>query len=132
MAKEPKLLGAAEFKADLQRRFETYECPFKPGFALRCRSLTEREMAKYEMDTLTSKGTIKKSRLATAKRRLIALVAVNESDETFLTNTDVDAMANADSRLIQWAATVCQEHIGLDEEDLETTVKNSEEITVEE
>ena len=126
---ELQLLGVADFAGDGDdRRFDVYPCEFRPGFGLRCRSLYEDEQTEYELAAVSSKGGLKKSRLVTAKRRLIKLVAVDADGRTFLTDNHLSAMAKKDSRLIGWAFKVCAAHVGLDENDLELAVGNSAEI----
>jgi len=120
-----ELLTADDFKGTGKRRFETYPCPFLPGKSLRCRSLFESETADFELDTISTKGGLLKDRMRSARRRAIAMIAVDAEGNPFLDEQAIEAMAVKDSRFVDWAYKTCRDHAGIDQDDVDFAVKNS-------
>ena len=71
-----------------------------------------------------------RERLQDATRRLIALCVVDEDGKRIFSNSDLSAIANLDSYISSRIYDACQEHCGFNKGDIDETVKNSEEISV--
>lgn len=106
-----------------KRRFADVQLP--GGETVRIRSLTERERSKYESETLTKKGDLNQSKLADAKRRLIALCICDGEGNTILQADDVKALEDVDSAVTQTLYDAIRLHCGFDQRDVEELVKNS-------
>ena len=67
---------------------------------VRLRSVTERERAKFEADTLDKSGKVTKRGLVSMKPRLIILCAVDDQGDPILNQGDIDSLLDMDSQTI--------------------------------
>ena len=93
---------------------------------VRLRSVTERERARFEADTLDKSGKVTKRGLVSMKPRLIILCAVDDQGDPILNNGDIDSLLDMDSQTINQLADVCQQLVGITENDVEEMQKNNE------
>ena len=93
---------------------------------VRLRSVTERERAKFEADTLDKSGKVTKRGLVSMKPRLIILCAVDDQGDPILNHGDIDSLLDMDSQTINQLADVCQQLVGITESDVEDMEKNYE------
>ena len=93
---------------------------------VRLRSVTERERAKFEADTLDKSGKGTKRGLVSMKPRLIILCAVDDQGDPILNQGDIDSLLDMDSQTINQLADVCQQLVGITESDVEDMEKNYE------
>jgi len=93
---------------------------------VRLRSVTERERAKFEADTLDKSGKVTKRGLVSMKPRLIILCAVDDQGDPILNQGDIDSLLDMDSQTINQLADVCQQLVGITESDVEDMEKNYE------
>ena len=101
------------------------------GITVRIQSLSEKEKSTYETVLIAKSGRgILRERLQDATRRLIALCLVDENNERIFLDSDVNQIGEMDSFVSSRIYDACQEHCGFNKGDIEDTVKNSEEITV--
>lgn len=125
-------LTAEELLSCATRRYLEFrlpeELPAVGGRRIRLRSLTEAEQSAYEMEILTKKGGVRRQRLGDAKRRLIVATVVDAQGKPLFSRADVDRLAEIDGQIVELIAKEAQKHIGIDELDVETLVKNSERI----
>ncbi len=109
-----------------KRRFKELTLPIS-GLRVRIRSLTEREVSRYQSATIASRGTgLKRSKLEDASRRLIVLCLVDHDGNQLLNDgalAGFDEWDSADSGfLYEESANWC----GLSQQDIEGLVGNSE------
>tara|TARA_R100001230_G_C5583107_1_gene101438 strand:- start:131 stop:529 length:399 start_codon:yes stop_codon:yes gene_type:complete len=113
-----------------ERRYSTVEIPER-DISIRIQSLSEAEKSQYETCLIAKNGRgIMRERLQDATRRLIALCVVDEDGKRIFSNSDLSAIANLDSYISSRIYDACQEHCGFNKGDIDETVKNSEEISV--
>ena len=93
---------------------------------VRLRSVTERERAKFEADTLDKSGKVTKRGLVSMKPRLIILCAVDDQGDPILNQGDIDSLLDMDSQTINQLADVCQQLVGITESDVEDMEKTYE------
>ena len=116
-----------------ERRYIDVELP-EVGLVVRIQSLSEKEKSEYETQLVAKSGKgIIRDRLQDATRRLIALCMVDEKNERIFSRSklDLDKISEIDSFVSSRIYEACQEHCGFNRNDIETTVGNSERITVE-
>lgn len=98
------------------------------GMRMRIRSLTEGEVSRWQRQALSSRGRgMIAQRIADGNRRLIVLCAVDDKANTVFKPADAVTLAEWDSMDTSYLADQCNRHCGLDPDDLEALVKNSEE-----
>jgi len=102
------------------------------GLAFRIQSLTEREKANYETQLLGRNGKVNKNRLLDASRRLVCLCLVDKDGKPLMNSGDVDELAELDGLVVARLYDACRVHCGFDEGDIETAVKNSDRVQLEE
>ena len=113
-----------------ERRYSTVEIPER-DISIRIQSLSEAEKSQYETCLIAKNGRgIMRERLQDATRRLIALCVVDEEGKRIFLDSDLSAIANLDSYISSRIYDACQEHCGFNKGDIDETVKNSEEISV--
>ncbi len=113
-----------------ERRYSTVEIPER-DISIRIQSLSEAEKSQYETCLIAKNGRgIMRERLQDATRRLIALCVVDEDGKRIFSDSDLSAIANLDSYISSRIYDACQEHCGFNKGDIDETVKNSEEISV--
>lgn len=97
------------------------------GVTVRIRSLTEREVSGYQMQVLQTSGSgFRKDRLLDANRRLIALCLVDANGNTFVSDAQRAEMADWDNADTAYLYDECAKHAGINKQELEDLVKNSE------
>ena len=113
-----------------KRRYSTVEIPER-DISIRIQSLSEAEKSQYETCLIAKNGRgIMRERLQDDTRRLIALCVVDEEGKRIFSDSDLSAIANLDSYISSRIYDACQEHCGFNKGDIDETVKNSEEISV--
>ena len=101
------------------------------GLTVRIQSLTEKEKSAYETQLIAKSGRgIIHDRLQDATRRLIAICLVDEKNDRIFSNSDIDKIGELDSFVSSRIYDAAQEHCGFNKNDIETTVKNCERISV--
>lgn len=111
-----------------KRRFKELSLPTS-GLRVRIRSLTERELSRYQSATIASSGTgLKRSKLEDASRRLILLCLVDHDGNQLLGNDDLLKLADWDAADTSFLYDECAKHCGINRSDIEDLVKNSDEI----
>lgn len=126
LASAEQLMAATKGK----RRFDRLRLPIA-GLRCRIRSLMDRELSAYQSATIASGGTgLKRSRLDDAARRLIVLCLVdNEGNRLFSdSNEHVEQFEEWDAADTSYLYDKCATHCGINRQDIEDLVKNSEEI----
>jgi len=113
------------FSGTPKRRFREVTLPVM-GAELRIRSLTEKEWSGYQAAALNAKGRVHTSRMLDASRRLIALCLVDADGNQLLGPEHVSKLADWDAADTQFLYDQCAEHCGINQDDIEDLVKNSE------
>ena len=116
--------------ADRPRRFKEFPLPVS-GLTVRIRSLREDEVSDYQAELVAKSGRgFQPARLKDANRRLIALCLVDAAGNRLLANGDTAKLAKLDYADAGALYDECAGHAGINREDIETIVKNSAEIPV--
>ena len=68
--------------------------------------------------------------VGSSRRRLIVLCLVDEQDQRYLTDADLDQLKAMDGADVAHLAEACLIHCGFKDGDLEALVKNSETVHV--
>lgn len=105
-----------------KRRFTTVDIPEWGCF--RIRSLTELERSRFEASIRDKKGQVSNSKLLDLKCRLIVLCVVDADGNTILTDADIPALREQDSRRTNTLVDAIQEHCGFSDSDVEELEKN--------
>tara|TARA_R110000822_G_C15099351_1_gene471678 strand:+ start:279 stop:677 length:399 start_codon:yes stop_codon:yes gene_type:complete len=101
------------------------------GVTVRIQSLSEKEKSSYETRLIAKSGRgILRDRLQDATRRLIALCLVDENNDRIFLDSDVNQIGEMDSFISSRIYDAAQEHCGFNKGDIEDTVGNSGEISV--
>ena len=101
------------------------------GVTVRIQSLSEKEKSSYETRLIAKSGRgILRDRLQDATRRLIALCLVDENNDRIFLDSDVNQIGEMDSFVSSRIYDAAQEHCGFNKGDIEDTVGNSGEISV--
>ena len=102
------------------------------GVTVRIQSLSEKEKSSYETRLIAKSGRgILRDRLQDATRRLIALCLVDENNDRIFLDSDVNQIGEMDSFVSSRIYDAAQEHCGFNKGDIETTLGDSEKISVE-
>tara|TARA_R100000152_G_C6782231_1_gene219178 strand:- start:7194 stop:7592 length:399 start_codon:yes stop_codon:yes gene_type:complete len=113
-----------------ERRYATVDIPERE-VTVRIQSLSESEKSQYETCLIAKNGKgIMRERLQDATRRLLALCIVDDAGERIFSDGDLSALANLDAFVSSRIYDACQEHCGFNKGDIDDTVKNSEQISV--
>ena len=94
---------------------------------VRIRSLTEGEFSAYDNAVVGTRGQLRSDRLKDASRRLIVLCLVDGAGNRLLGKEHIAKLVGWDSTDIQYLYRECTTHVGTSVEDIEETIKNSEE-----
>lgn len=129
MSEKNGLATAAQLMAGAgKRRYRELTLPTSK-MHVRIRSLTEREVSKYQSATYASRGTgLKRSKLEDASRRLIVLCLVDQEGNPILTEADLAGLAEWDAADTGHIYEEAAAHCGLNQNDIEELVGNSEGI----
>ncbi len=113
-----------------KRRYATVDIPER-NITVRIQSLSENEKSQYETCLIAKNGKgIMRERLQDATRRLLALCIVDDNGNRIFTDGDLSELANLDAFVSSRIYDACQEHCGFNKGDIDETVKNSEQINV--
>ncbi len=125
-----KLTNVEQLFTPCKRRHKRVTLPISKH-NVRIQSLTERETAAHQTQTLARSGNYKLSKLEDAARRLIVMCLVDDAGNRILNYMHMAKIAEWDSADSAFLYKECAAHTGVNTEDIENLVKNSEEITVE-
>ena len=115
---------------DKPRRFKSVPLPIC-GLTMRIRSLREDEVSDYQAELVARTGRgILPARLKDANRRLMALCLVDSAGNRLLGNGDTAKLAKFDNADAAVLYDECANHAGINREDIETLVKNSQPVPV--
>lgn len=131
-AQPQAIAGAAEmFGSAPVRRFKTLDPLPVRGLVCKIRSLFEQEVSDYQIAVHKSSGSgMRMDKLRSAERRLIKAALVDDNNQPYVTNTHLAEMAKWDYADINFLYTEITRHVGLNKDDIENLVKNSEETPV--
>ena len=111
-----------------KRRYHVVPLPLA-GLTVRIQSITEREYSEYQSALVSSGGRgLRTARLQDANRRFIALCLVDGEGNRILSGKHVASLANWDAADAAYLYDECAKHCGINQDDVEGLVKNSEEI----
>ena len=111
-----------------KRRFKELSLPIS-GLRVRIRSLTEREVSRYQSATIATSGVgLKRSKLEDAGRRLIVLCLIDRDGNRLLNDGALAGFDEWDSADSGFLYGECAAWCGLDQKDIEDLVKNSEQM----
>jgi len=114
------------------RRFKILDPLPVKGVVCRIRSLTEREVSDYQTQVVSSSGSgMRKDKLRSASRRLISKCLVDQAGQPFVSGKQIAEMAEWDYADVGFLYEECAKHVGLNTDDIESLVKNSEETHAE-
>lgn len=116
-----------------KRRYKDVTLPCS-GLTVRLQSLTEWELSNYQTEMLSKKGpagSFSKSKLLDANRRLFLLCIVDESGARMLNESHLPVLAEWDSADTSYLYEECSKHCGINRDDIEDLVKNSDSVHVE-
>ncbi len=109
-----------------KRRFKKLSLPIS-GLRVRIRSLTEKEVSRYQAATIATSGVgLKRSKLEDASRRLIVLCLVDLDGNRLLNDGALAGFDDWDSADSGYLYSECAAWCGLDQKDIEDLVGNSE------
>jgi hypothetical protein len=101
------------------------------GYRVRLRSVTEREFADYQLAVMKSSGKgFREERMRDATRRLIQLCVVDSSGNQIISDAQRTEMGEWDAADTAFLYGECVKHCGIDKDDIEGLVKNSEKTPV--
>lgn len=113
-----------------KRRFADVELPVS-GLKVRIRSLMESELSDYQLaavQTSTRGVQVRDERMRDANRRFIAACLVDKDGRLLLDKGEYNKLAGMDSVDSQHLYNECAKHTGVNRDDIEALVKNSETI----
>lgn len=95
---------------------------------LRIQSLSELERKRWQLANIGEDGEVDFAKVPLAGPLLITATAVDEKGRRIFTDKQAELLAELDSRVIKQITDWIEEHCGLNDADIETTVGNSETI----
>ena|GEM_PF-1018872 len=107
------------------RRYRAVDLPVC-GAKVRLQSLTEGELSAYHRKTVSKRGGIQEARLEDATRRLLVLCLVDGAGNRLFSDGDTDKLRDFDAADTQHLYDECASHVGINRDDIEALVKNSE------
>lgn len=111
------------------RRYRYVSLP-ELELSVRIQSLTEKEKSEFEAWVLDKKGGLVRERLLSGRRRLIVLCLVDEEGNRLLADDDTATLAELDGAPLSRLFDECRLHVGLERDDLENLIKNSDSVHV--
>lgn len=118
--------------AKRERRYKNVPLP-ACKLTVRIRSLKEAELSHYQAQTLKSGGRgLRTDRLEDATRRLLVLCMVDPAGNRLYANRHADKLRDWDAADTQHLYAECAAWCGIDRDDIEELVKNSELIPADE
>lgn len=110
-----------------KRRFKRVTLPVS-GLDVRIRSLMERELSEYQAGVQSARDEKQRQkRMKAANRRFIALCLVDDDGNTIV--TDASKLTELDAADSSFLYDECATHCGINRQDIEDLVGNSEETT---
>jgi hypothetical protein len=128
----PNLASADElFSGNLKRRHKLVTLPVNGG-QVRIQSLSEGEVSRWQTATIAASGKgVKKARLEDATGRLLVLCMVDQAGNRILGESHIARFAEEwDSADTGHLYSECAAHCGIEKDEIEDLVKNSETIHV--
>lgn len=124
-----ELTNPEELFGDLvKRRYKAVTLPVS-GHHLRIQSITEKEFSAYQSASTSKKGDrLLPERLKDANCRFMALCLVDVEGNRILKTKDSVKLSTWDAGDTAYLYNECASHCKINSEDIEDTVKNSEEI----
>lgn len=114
------------------RRYKTLDPLPVKGLVVRIQSLTEREKADWESETISKKGTgLRLNKLKDSARRLIQRCVVDADGNCYITDAQREEMCDWDSADTGFLYDEIAAHCRINQDDVEALVKNSETTNVE-
>lgn len=118
------------FDDPVKRRFKNLALPVS-GHHVRIQSITEREFSDYQAVAVSKSGDkLRTDKLKDANRRFIALCLVDSQGNRILPTKESGKLADWDAGDTSYLYNECASHCKINSEDIEDSVKNSEEILV--
>ena len=112
-----------------KRRFNIVTLPTS-GLKVRIRSLTERELSSYQSIIQSARDEKSRQvRMAASNRRFIALCLVDDDGNPIVPADKVGQIAELDAADSSHLYNECATHCGINQQDLEDLVGNSDETT---
>ena len=112
-----------------KRRFTTATLPIGRQ-TIRIRSLFERELSDYQAAIQAATGERERhNRLKAANRQFIAMCLVDSNGNRIVPANEVGRLADLDAADSSHLYDACVEHCGINKQDLDDLVKNSEPTT---
>ena len=124
LASLEELVGGAP-----NRRYKIVTLPLL-GLTVRIQSINEREFSQYQAALVSSGGrSLRPSRMEDANRRFIALCLVDKDGNRMLSGKHIARLSEWDAADAAFLYDECARHCGINQDDIEVLVKNSEEIS---
>lgn len=99
--------------------------PLPDGDTARIQTLNEAERSDFEKGTVNSRGRINVDRMASARRRLVAKVLVDEEGRRLFDDDQADLLRQADAAIVGAIYDAAVQFVGISNDDVEEEVKNS-------
>lgn len=111
------------------RRFHSVTLPVSKH-KVRIRSITEREYSAYQAALVAANGRkLRTDRMEDANRRFIALCLVDGNGNQLLGKNEHNKLSDWDAADSGYLYDECAKHCGINTDDIEGLVKNSDETT---
>ncbi len=115
-----------------KRRFRTVDLPVA-GVTVRIRSMLERELSAYHARINSAKDDKQlQSRLMMANRQFISLCLVDADGNTIVPTDETGRLSDMDAADTSHLYKECARHCGINTQDIEDLVKNSDKTTLSE
>jgi len=121
------LASVEDLFTPMPRRYVEATLPTS-NLRVRVRSLSEREISRYQASMVTTKGAPRIERVARANRKLIVLCLVTAAGDRLMKDSDAEKLEEWDGKDSSFLAEVCSRHTGITSGDVEDLVGNSSEI----
>ncbi len=119
------------FGAPIKRRYKAITLPVS-GYHVRIQSITEAEFSQYQAAAVSKSGEkLRPDKLKDANRRFISLCLVDDDGNRILPTKDSGKLSSWDAGDAAYLYNECASHCKINNEDIEDSVKNSEEILAE-
>ena len=131
MSESNGYVGRGKFLSQTKRRYDEFEVEGDDGpMKVRLRSLSEWEKSNYEAAALSRKGGLTKDKLIDAKARMLVLCMVDGDGNPLFTDRDLAQIKLIDGKITGAIYDRAIVHIGSQEGEIESIVKNSESVPV--
>ena len=98
------------------------------GKQVRIQSLSEREKSSFEMQQISKRGSVNKSKIEASRRRLLCLCLVDDKGNRLFGDDDADKLRDVDGGITSALFDAVQKHVGFEDGDIEELAKNSNAI----